>query len=67
MNYITEHVHPESKILWQENEIHGPDQPIVIESYENVISLVQGENVINIQYTAVKDLIKIIKDLKEPE
>lgn len=67
MNYITEFVAENSRILWQENEEYGIRKPIVVEPYSDSIQISQGENTVVIQYTAVKDLIKILKDLKEPE
>ncbi len=66
MNKITDYVHKSGKILWQQNEDFS-EQPILIECFHGCVNLTQGENIITIQYTAIKDLIKILKDAKEPD
>lgn len=66
MNYITESVAKDAQILWQSNDDNGLENPILIEPFNGSLCMTQENNIINIQYSAIKDLIKILKSVKEP-
>lgn len=54
-------------IMWQSNEENGVGEPaLLIESYIGCFQITQDDQKININYESIKDLCKILKQLKEP-
>lgn len=50
-------------ILWQEDPEDGvAEKPILIEYYNDVISLTQEDNRISLNYESVKELISCLKN-----
>ena len=57
-----------SVVIWQENPKEGIGKPaILIESYRGSFGITQEGNYISLNYETIKDLIKVLKTLKEPE
>lgn len=57
-----------TQILWQvaDEEGSGHEPALVITPYMGVIQIEQEDQVINIAYSAIPDLCKLLKSLKEP-
>lgn len=54
--------HNKSVIVWPEDPDDGvSEKPILIECYSDVISIAQGDNVININYYTVQEFVKELK------
>jgi len=57
-----------AQIIWQTpGEDNVPEPAIVVEAYMGSFSLTQEGRSISINYESIKDLIKVLKDLKDPE
>jgi hypothetical protein len=55
-------------VMWQTNEESGVGEPaLLIESYMGCFQITQEDQRININYESIKELCKILKQLKEPE
>lgn len=53
-------------VIWQEEEQDGiPEQPLIIESYSDVISLTQRDNSINLNYDSIDEVCRALKAMKK--
>ena len=57
----------ESFIIWQNNPDGVGEPALLIETYNDVFSITQEDRFIQINYSTVKELCRIMKQLKEPE
>jgi hypothetical protein len=54
--------HKNSLIVWQEDPEDGvAEKPVLLECYNDVIAMTQGDNTINLNYETVAEFCKALK------
>lgn len=64
---MTQTIHSNDPVIvWQEEPNDGiAEQPLLVESYSDVISITQREASININFGSVDELCKLLKAMKK--